>query len=251
MNIVGHLLIGGAGYAITQDPLWFIGSLLPDIALIPNELKFKRFDKWNVRAKYHYDITHSLYIPFILFFLSPLLGLSYLLHILVDIPFHTSTFRWKPFLFNRYKTTKKALLLSGGMDSVACAFLEQDWEPVYFDYGQQYHELEYPEAKKTAKLFGKKLRKIKRNWGHDAPHRNFKMVLELKKLGYDEVIIGSRNILPFTDKYGDSNWLSLKLLQFLFGIYINMPITGLFKFQVKQKLKGWTGYWSSEGYEKY
>ena len=251
MNIIGHLSIGAIGYSITKDPLWFIGSVIPDIALIPNEIKFKKFDKWNVRGKFLYDITHSLYTPFLLWFLSPVLSLAVLLHILVDIPFHSSTFRWKPFLFNRYKSKKKALLLSGGMDSVACGFIEEGWEPVYFDYGQEYHELEYPKAKQTAKLFGKKLRKIKRSWGHDAPNRNFLMILELKKQGYDEVIIGSRNILPFTDKYGDSNWLSLKLLQFLFGIYINMPITGLFKFQVKQKLNGWDGYWSSEGYEKH
>ena len=251
MNIVGHLLIGTTGYILTKDPLWFIGSLLPDIALIPNELRFKKFNKWDVRFKQLYDITHSLFIPPLLWFISPLFSVAYLLHILVDIPFHSSSFRWKPFLFNRYKTTKKALLLSGGMDSVACGFLETDWEPVYFNYGQEYHELEYPKAKQTASLFNKKLKTIKRNWGHDAENRNFLMILELKKLGYDEVIIGSRNILPFTDKYGDSNWLSLKLLQFLFGIYINMPLTGLFKFQVKQKLNGWTGYWSSEGYGKH
>jgi hypothetical protein len=54
-------------------------------------------------------------------------------------------------------------------------------------------------------------------------------------MGYDEVIIGTRNIFPLFDKYKDSNWLNIKLYQYLHGCYINMPLIGNFKFQVIKK----------------
>lgn len=254
MNIVGHIAIGVTGYAITKEPLWLVGSVIPDIALIPNEINNlihkKRFDKWDVKFKFLYDLTHSLFIPAILFFVSPILSLAYLLHLIIDIPFHTSSFRWKPFLINRYKTKKKALLLSGGMDSVACAFMEKDFDCIYFNYGQIYHEKEFPFAIEMAKKLGKELIVHERPWKTDIENRNFYLIAECKKLGYDEVIVGSRNIFPFTDPYGDSNWFNMKLYQYLMGIYINMPITGCLKFQVKAKLQGYTGFFSTENYHK-
>lgn len=246
MNIIGHISIGVIGYALTKEPLFIIGSLLPDIALIPNELKFKKFNKWNVRAKYLYDITHSLFFPFCMLFVSPLMALGVLIHILVDVPFHTSSFRWKPFIINRYRTTKKALLLSGGMDSVACALIEKDFDCIYFNYGQKYHSKEYPHAVEMAKKLGKKLIVINKDWHTDIQNRNYYLIAEIKKLGYDEVITGNRNLFPFLDKYKDSNWFNLKMYQYLIGIYINMPLIGAFKWQVEKKLNNYKKYYSTE-----
>jgi hypothetical protein len=248
MNILGHTAIGITGYLITGSEFFLIGSLIPDISLIGNELKFKKFDKWNVRGKVFYDITHSLYFPFLLFFINWNLFLGVLIHILVDIPFHSSSFRWKPFLINRYKPVKKALLLSGGMDSVACALLEKDFDCIYFNYGQEYHYLEHPMAEEMAKKLGKELIVINKNWKTDIQNRNYYLISEVKKLGYNEVIIGTRNIIPLFDKYKDSNWLNLKIYQYLMGIYINMPLIGQFKWQIQKKLNGYNKYYSTEKY---
>jgi hypothetical protein len=246
MNIVGHISIGLIGYAVTKDPMFLIGSLISDIVLIPNELSFKKFNKWDVKYKFLYDISHSLFIPIIIFFFNKIFAIAYLIHLLIDIPFHTSSFRWKPFLINRYKTKKKALLLSGGMDSVACAFIEKDFDCIYFNYGQKYHNLEYPHAVNMAKYLNKELIVYNCKWNTDIENRNYYLISEIKKMGYDEVIIGTRNIIPLFDKYKDSNWFNLKIYQYLIGIYINMPLIGNFKFQVKNKLGKYNSYYSTE-----
>lgn len=246
MNILGHITIGIAGTIIMNEPMFLLGSLIPDLALIPNELRFKRFDKWNVRWKFLYDLSHSLIAVGIAFFLDFGFGLAYMIHVLVDIPFHTSAFRWKPFAFNRYKSKRKALLLSGGMDSVACALLEKDFDCIYFNYGQEYHDLEFPCAQDMAKHLKKDLIIINKEWKTDIQNRNYYFIAEIKRMGYDEVIIGTRNLLPLFDKYKDSNWFNMKLYQYLVGIYINMPLIGNFKFQVKQKLGSYDNYYSTE-----
>jgi len=235
MNIVGHIIIGVAGYAITKEPLFLIGSLLPDVALIPNELKFKKFDKWNVRFKILYDISHSIFIPLLLWLINPILSVSYFIHIIIDIPFHTSSFRYKPFLLNRYKTKKKVLLLSGGADSIACGELEKDYDCIFFDYGQIYVEEELSCAIEYCKNKGIDLKIEKRNWHTDIKNRNYYLIAECVKMGYDEVIIGTRNIVPLFDKYKDSNWFNLKIYQYLTKIYINMPLIGNLKYQVISK----------------
>jgi hypothetical protein len=246
MNIIGHISIGLIGYAITNDPLFLLGSILPDWALIPNELRNKKFNKWNVLYKNIYDFTHSIFFCAFLYLININLFISCLIHILIDIPFHSSSFRWKPFLINRYKTKRKALLLSGGMDSVACALIEKDFDCIYFNYGQEYHELEYPHALNMAKHLGKELIVYHYAWKTDIQNRNYYLIAEIKKMGYDEVIIGTRNIMPFFDKYKDSNWFNLKIYQYLMGIYVNMPLIGNLKFQVKNKLGNYNSYYSTE-----
>ena len=71
------------------------------------------------------------------------------------------------------------------------------------------------------------------------------MIVDMKAMGYNEVIIGTRNLLPIFDKHGDSNWFNLKLLQHLCGIYINMPVVGLFKWQVIKRTNG-CAYFTTE-----
>jgi len=235
MNILGHITVGLCGYAITQEPLFFIGSLLPDVALIPNELSHRKFDKWNIKFKWLYEISHSLYLPLILALVDNSLSFAYLLHLVIDIPFHTSSLRWKPFLFNRYKSKKKVLLLSGGADSIACAELERNYDCIFFHYGQRYAEQELACAIEYCNKQNLYLNIIHVAWAHDIPNRNYYMIAECIRLGYDEVIIGTRNVLPIFDKYKDSNWFSLKLYQHLMRVYINMPVIGNFKFQIIKK----------------
>lgn len=235
MHFIGHFTIGSIGLIITKEPLFFIGSLIPDITLIPNELRFKKFNKWDVKFKFLYDISHSIYIPILLFFLNYIFAIAYLIHILIDIPFHTSSFRWKPFMVNRYKTHKKVLLLSGGADSIACAEIEQDFDCIFFDYGQSYKSEELKCAKEYCLKHNLNLIIEKRNWHTDIKNRNYYLISECIKLGYDEIIIGTRNVIPLFDHYKDSNWFSLKLFQYLTKVYINMPLIGNLKYQVIQK----------------
>ena len=256
MNIIGHLAIGITGSLITNNWLFLIGSILPDIALIANEIKLlitnNKFNKFDVSFKLLYDLSHSLYMLIGLYFLPISLSIGYLIHILIDIPFHSSSFRWKPFLFNRWKCKRRAVLLSGGMDSVAATLIEfdKDIDLIYFNYGQVYHHLEYPHAELLANKLNKELIIINRNWGTDIENRNYYLISEIKKLGYDEVIIGTRNILPIFDKYKDSNWFNLKVYQYLIGIYINTPIIGLFKFQIRSIINKRATYFSTEKYKE-
>lgn len=235
MHIIGHTTIGLIGYAVTKDPIFLFGSILPDLILIPNELRFKKFNKWDVKYKLLYDISHSLFIPIILFFFNKLFAIAYLIHLIIDIPFHTSSFRWKPFLINRYKSKRKVLLLSGGADSIACAELEKNYDCIFFDYGQSYCKEELKCAIEYCKNKNIELIIEKREWHTDIKNRNYYLIAECIKLGYDEVIIGTRNIIPLFDKYKDSNWFNLKIYQYLTKIYINMPLIGNFKFQVVKK----------------
>lgn len=257
MNIIGHISIGVIGSLIFNDWFFLLGSVIPDISLIVNEinLRFKniKFNKFNVYGKDIYDITHSVYILIPLFFISKILFISYLIHLCVDVPFHTSSFRWKPFLLNRWKSKKRAVLLSGGIDSIAATLIENnnnDLDFIYFNYGQEYHHLEYPHALKVAERFNKELIVINKDWKTDIPNRNYYLISEVKKMGYDEVIIGTRNLLPLFDKYKDSNWFNLKIYQYLIKIYINMPLIGLFKFQIENKIDKDITYFSTENYHK-
>ena len=235
MNILGHTIIGLTGYLITKEPLFLFGSVIPDVCLIPNELKFKKFDKWNVRCKFLYDISHSIYIPILLLSVNLPLSMAYFMHLLIDIPFHTSSFRWNPFLIRKYKSKRKVLLLSGGADSIACAEIEKDYECIFFDYGQEYCQSELECAIEYCKNKNIELKIEKRNWHTDIKNRNYYLIAECIKLGYDEVILGTRNIFPLFDKYKDSNWVNLKIYQYLTRTYINMPLIGNLKFQVIRK----------------
>ncbi len=238
MHIAGHTIIGVIGFLITKEPLFLVGSLIPDLPLIVNELRGKSFNKWDVRAKPLYDISHSLYIPFLAYFFNYFFAAGYLLHLILDIPFHSSSFRWKPFLLNRYGNNKKALLLSGGADSIACGEIEKDYDCIFFDYGQSYKEAELQCAIEYCKAKNIELKIEKRDWHTDIKNRNYYLVAECIKMGYSEVIIGTRNLFPVFDKYKDSNWMNLKIYQYLIGVYINMPLIGNFKWQVINKTNG-------------
>jgi hypothetical protein len=261
MNIAGHLTIGAIGSLIVGNPLFLVGSILPDIALIPNEIYLlwsgKRFNKWNVKLKELYDISHSILILPLVYIISPHLILPYIIHLLVDIPFHTSNFRFNliPFIRDDKKKRRRAILLSGGMDSIACLNIEynegDNIDLIFFDYNQEYRDLEIEHAYKAAEILGKHLIVIKKEkWIHDMPNRNYLMIDEVVKMGYEEVILGTRNFIPLFDKYGDSNWFNLKLYGLKSNIYINLPLIGLTKNMIKSKIEEPYTYFSSEGWNK-
>lgn len=122
---------------------------------------------------------------------------------------------------------KKAILLSGGYDSVACLVLQFNSNLdnyIFFDYGQSYLKEELKAIKYLENELKVEVKKIKVNWTTDIKNRNFMMISRVCELGYDEIILGTRNILPIFDKYKDSNWLSLKLYGLLLRIKITMPV---------------------------
>lgn len=119
---------------------------------------------------------------------------------------------------------KQALLFSGGWDSVLCAIKNKNAELIFIDYNQLYLENEKIAALKIAKELNRPLKIIKLPLKTDQSRRNFFFILELKRLNYSSIIIGTRNLFPIFDNYKDSNWFSLKLLSYLIDIQIIMPI---------------------------
>ena len=121
-----------------------------------------------------------------------------------------------------------ALLFSGGWDSAACFYLEkkrgESPHLLFVDYGQIYERNERHAADEFAKRNDAFIAHAHLGLVHDQDRRNFFLLAEAKRLGYDTVICGSRNILPWFDKYRDSNWLSLKLFSILMNVRVRLPV---------------------------
>lgn len=230
MNILLHIGIGITGYLITQDPLFLVGSVVPDLILIGWN-PTKKLQKWR---KVVYDIIHSLFIPILLLFISPVLSISLFIHQVMDWWVHFNEWRTKIFYpFNKpvmgYKiNNNKALMLSGGYDSVAILEIikkyKYEYDYYFFDYDQSYIKEEMEAIKNVEDYYGIKVKTIKKNWGTDIKNRNILMINHLNSIGYDTIASGSRNIIPLTDKYKDSNYLSLKLLQYVMRVNIELPL---------------------------
>ena len=119
---------------------------------------------------------------------------------------------------------KKCILFSGGWDSVAVALMETKADLLFFNYGQTYFENELLVARNFAKAHRRNLIVSQLNLAHDIERRNFYLILEAKRLGYQVIYTGNRNVLPIFDKYKDSNWLTLKILGLISNLVIKMPI---------------------------
>lgn len=242
MNILFHLLVGIVGYVIFNDIQFLVGSIIIDFPLIYNEFKIrinkKTFNDNEVDkvSKIMYRITHSSFILIPLIFINPFLTLGVAVHQLIDYFSHKNLFSAIPFYpFKFLKVTpvkrKKVLLLSGGYDSVSCFYMinKKDYDYYFFDYGQSYIKQELKAVKYLAEKENIKINIIKKKWKTDIKNRNFMLISCLQELGYDNIMIGTRNILPVFDKYKDSNWLSLKIYGLINRIKIEMPLIGLFK----------------------
>lgn len=245
MNIVGHFIIGMTQSVITQNPLPLLGNLLPDVSLIPNEIKIKKtgvFDEKNVDeyVMKSYFLTHSLLFSIICYLINPLLGIGVLTHQIIDWYTHVGRFRTRPFYpFSNHKmgkeiSDKKALLISGGYDSVAILELidKSQYDYYFFNYGQSYFKQEEKAIKEVEKYYGINITPIRTTWSTDIKNRNFLMISRLQELGYERVSCGSRNIIPLFDKYKDSNYVILKIYGWIHRMIVETPVAFMTKKQI-------------------
>lgn len=123
---------------------------------------------------------------------------------------------------------KTAILLSGGWDSAACFLINRNKKAdlIFFNYNQNYLEKELYTARRFSRFFKLDLKVFSLDLDHDQERRNFFFISEIKRRGYEEIIIGSRNLIPLFDRYRDSNWISLKIFGWLMNIRVRLPITG-------------------------
>lgn len=123
---------------------------------------------------------------------------------------------------------RTVLLFSGGWDSAAAYYETQIMDPelMFISYGQKYMMNELNAAKLFGEENGEEILLAELDLSHDQERRNFFFITEMKRLGYDRVIVGSRNIHPLFDKYKDSNWWSLRKFGKLMNIEIVQPIVG-------------------------
>jgi len=245
MNIIGHFLIGAAQSLITQNPLPLLGNLFPDIVLIPNEISIKEneaFDDEKVEQYVMtlYFITHSLLFSTLCIFLNPMFGLGVLTHQIVDWYSHLGRFRTRPlYPISNWKigkdiNKKRALLISGGYDSVSILEMidREKYDYYFFNYSQTYYKEEAKAIKEVEKYYNIKITPIRTNWQTDMKNRNFLMISRLQELGYERVCVGSRNIIPLFDKYKDSNYFILKLYGWVHRMIIETPVVFKTKKQI-------------------
>jgi len=120
---------------------------------------------------------------------------------------------------------KTCVLFSGGWDSMAAALIYKKEQPelLFINYGQFYSRNEFIAANNFAKKHKLGLMVHELSLKHDIERRNFYLILEAKKLGYEKIITGNRNLLPMFDKYKDSNWFNLKILAWISGVKLRLP----------------------------
>jgi 7-cyano-7-deazaguanine synthase in queuosine biosynthesis len=250
MNIFGHIIIGAIQSVVCSSPMPLIGNILPDVVLIPNEIKNtidgKKFDDNKVNSLIYncYMFTHSMLFAVILGTYNIHLGIGIITHQIVDWFTHTNKFRTMPFYpFSKYQVgitinEKKALLISGGYDSVAILEMidKKKYDYYFFDYGQSYSKEERNAITQVEKYYNIKIETIKKKWHTDIRNRNFLFINTLQELGYQTICTGSRNVLPLFDKYKDSNYVNLKLLAYVNRIVIETPLTFCTKKQIIKKI---------------
>lgn len=119
---------------------------------------------------------------------------------------------------------RSCILFSGGWDSVAVALKIKDADLLFINYGQKYYDNELKAVLEFNRMTSRPILVHPMELKHDIERRNFYLLLEAKKLGYQRVYTGNRNVFPWWDKYRDSNWLTLKIFGWLSNLQIKMPI---------------------------
>lgn len=103
MNIKYHLLVATTGSIATGNLLFGIGHMIPDIPLIPNEIKLiKRKEKFDERKVdkeivFLYHCYHSLLMTALLYVIDPRVAAGHFVHTLCDSFTHVGTFATRPF----------------------------------------------------------------------------------------------------------------------------------------------------------
>ncbi len=136
---------------------------------------------------------------------------------------------------------KTCILFSGGWDSASCALkmLERGERPdlLFINYGQTYMQNEYAAALRFAMYFNLELYRVQVPLKHDQERRNFYLIGVAKALGYRRIVSGSRNVLPWFDKYRDSNWVALKAFAYLMNVTVELPIVGHSKKRIVRHIR--------------
>lgn len=136
------------------------------------------------------------------------------------------------------------MLFSGGYDSaLVAAWMRDEWsghrvDLVFVDYGQPYVLEELEAAQYVADHLRLDLRvvsisKIDFGAGGKFEGRNEKLVAAAISTGAEMVAMGVRNLLPFFDRYGDSNLVWARRLSKRIGVEVVTPIAGWPKWLVK------------------
>lgn len=125
------------------------------------------------------------------------------------------------------------VMFSGGWDSLYCytqaLHTRQKPDLLFFDYGQPYLAQEIMATTAIAEKLGVKVQsarfpKIADNKGI-FDNRNLKFLEFCASAGYRRIYFGTRNLLPWFDKYGDSNWWFGRQQAKRLGVEILMPAT--------------------------
>lgn len=121
---------------------------------------------------------------------------------------------------------KSCVLFSGGWDSAAAYYKTKHLKPdlLFVNYGQNYYLQELQAASDFADHEHIILKLSVMPLSHDISRRNYYLIMEAKRRGYNHIITGNRNLIPLFDRYKDSNWFNLKLLSYLLDVKIEMPI---------------------------
>ena len=254
MNIAAHATTGLIQSAIVRSWWPLVGSILPDLPLLGNEIKMrftgKAFDEDDIDEPIlaAYRFTHSLFFAFMLGLTDPLVAFGVIVHQLMDWLSHGDNLRAQPLwpfhgLALGYVTReprRRALLLSGGWDSVAILDMidREKYDYFFFDYAQRYAREEREAVEQVAAYYGLHLHYIVTSWGTDCKNRNFRMLMRLHCEGYDRICIGARSPLPGFDRYFDSNLVSLQLFGLVMRMTIETPLIGWTKRSIKARIPG-------------
>lgn len=145
-----------------------------------------------------------------------------------------------------------AILLSGGLDSAYCALhavaecvrgKRHVPRAIFFDYGQPYLReeraaVDYVVQKLDLTLVLCRLKKpIPMDAAGRFDMRNERLIeaaLELER--WDGLFLGTRNLLPLFDRFGDSNRLWANAMERRYGLRIHTPALMLPKFLIRSAL---------------
>ena len=143
---------------------------------------------------------------------------------------------------NGVRSSDSVVLFSGGWDSLFCyaKALRSALKPdlLFFNSGQPYLQEELTAIQNMMAAGAPKISvvdyaKIKNTDGI-FDNRNSKFLEYVAARGYSTVYFGSRNVIPFFDKYGDSNWWFAKQEAQRLGLRIETPATAMPKFLIRR-----------------
>ena len=135
----------------------------------------------------------------------------------------------------------EVVLYSSGWESTGCALKSKSNVPlVFFDYGQSYLSRELDNAERFSQCIGRQLIKMqlkdiidKAKTNVVVPDRNLLMMRSVVKRGAKIIWFGTKGIHPWFDRYGDSNWTTLKREATRLGVQVKLPWTMIPKFAVR------------------